>query len=57
MTPKQKANIRAVKNTLCRIDDNLLKLSVNSKEVLNLMRTRIDIDKCVQVLEDLLKSI
>lgn len=58
MTPKEKANIRAVKNKLCEIDDALGEVFIDKKNpektAKAIMIQRYGIDKCVKTLEGLL---
>lgn len=55
MTPKalsrEYLTIRAVKNRLCRIDDDLMKLQPKNKEIIKI---RSDVDGCIASLEKLL---
>ena len=58
---KNYAYVRAVKNRLCRIEDNLGKVFVNNKVPENdrriIMTAQIEIDNCVESLEKLLKNL
>ncbi len=56
---KKYAYCRAVKNRLCRIEDNLTKVFTSNKipehDRRTVMVARIEIDGCVESLEKLLK--
>jgi hypothetical protein len=56
-----KERYKAVKNRLCRIEDDIAKVWVDSKmpdtEKQKLMVACIDIDKCVESLEKLIKTL
>ena len=58
---KTTANLTAVKNALCRIEDNLTKVWLHKKLpqelATSLFKSRIDIDKCVELLEQVIKNL
>ena len=57
---KEQLTVRAVKNRLCRIDDELalvfLDRTLPQKRREAIMNARLDIDGCVELLEKLLPS-
>lgn len=61
MTPRQKAKIRAVKNKLCKIEDKLGEIFIDKKNSEKTIRTvmiqRIELDNCIEVLQNLLPYI
>jgi hypothetical protein len=59
MNKRQKANIKAVKNALCRVEDRLTLILIGkTKNSIQdeIIKIRDDIDSCVYVLEMLRKT-